>query len=83
MEQERQGGMTKQIVITIELPDDVTAPDVTYQQVPAAVAPQAPQTTSSATVCPKHHKELKSGKFGLYCPSKDDSTANGWCAFKG
>jgi hypothetical protein len=32
--------------------------------------------------CPKHKKALKEGKWGLYCPAKDDSTERGYCALK-
>ena len=32
--------------------------------------------------CPKHHKVLKPGKFGMYCSAKDDSTENGYCSLK-
>ena len=32
--------------------------------------------------CPKHHKVLKEGRWGLYCPAKDESTARGYCALK-
>lgn len=32
--------------------------------------------------CPKHHKPLKQGQWGLYCPAKDDSTERGYCALK-
>jgi hypothetical protein len=32
--------------------------------------------------CPKHKKPLKDGKWGLYCPAKDDSTERGYCALK-
>lgn len=32
--------------------------------------------------CPVHHKVLKEGKWGLYCPAKDDSTDRGYCNLK-
>ena len=32
--------------------------------------------------CPKHHKVLKEGRWGLYCPAKDETTARGYCALK-
>ena len=32
--------------------------------------------------CPVHHKPLKQGQWGLYCPAKDDSTPRGYCALK-
>lgn len=32
--------------------------------------------------CPKHHKVLKTGQWGLFCPAKDDSTERGYCALK-
>ena len=32
--------------------------------------------------CPKHHKVLKEGRWGLYCPAKDDTTERGYCALK-
>ena len=33
--------------------------------------------------CPKHTStKLREGKFGLYCPAKDDSTERGYCALK-
>lgn len=33
-------------------------------------------------LCPVHHKPLKQGQWGLYCPAKDDSTPRGYCALK-
>ena len=33
-------------------------------------------------LCPKHHKPLKNGQWGLFCPAKDDSTARGYCAIR-
>ena len=32
--------------------------------------------------CPKHRKPLREGKYGLFCPAKDDSTERGYCALK-
>ena len=32
--------------------------------------------------CPKHHKVLNEGRWGLYCPAKDESGARGYCALK-
>ena len=32
--------------------------------------------------CPKHHKPLREGKFGLYCPAKDDTTERGYCSLR-
>lgn len=32
--------------------------------------------------CPKHHKVLNEGRWGLYCPAKDDTTARGYCSLK-
>ena len=32
--------------------------------------------------CPKHKKPLREGKFGLFCPTKDDSTERGYCTLK-
>lgn len=60
---------------------------------PAATSPAAPQRTKSTKVtpeydasgepcCPKHHKPLKTGQFGLYCSAKDDSQERGFCALK-
>ncbi len=33
--------------------------------------------------CPHHGKVLKEGKYGLYCPSKDDgpTSRNGYCSY--
>ena len=33
-------------------------------------------------LCPKHHTPLRDGKFGRYCPSRDDSSERGYCALK-
>lgn len=33
-------------------------------------------------LCPKHHKPLKAGSWGLYCSAKDDSTERGYCSIK-
>lgn len=32
--------------------------------------------------CPKHRKPLREGKYGLFCPAKDDSTERGYCTLK-
>ena len=32
--------------------------------------------------CPIHHKPLKQGQWGLFCPAKDDSTPRGYCSLK-
>ena len=32
-------------------------------------------------ICPQHNKELRSGKFGLFCPSKMEDGS--WCKYKG
>ena len=32
--------------------------------------------------CPKHHKPLKPGNYGLYCSAKDDTTERGYCSLK-
>ena len=32
--------------------------------------------------CPKHHKPLKTGQWGLFCPAKDDTTERGYCSLK-
>ena len=56
-------------------------------------APAAPQHTKTAKVapeyndagdacCPKHHKPLREGQYGLYCPAKDNTTERGYCALK-
>ena len=58
-----------------------------------ATSPAAPQRTKTAKVvpeyapdgsplCPKHHKPLKEGNYGLYCPAKDDTTERGYCGLK-
>ena len=33
-------------------------------------------------LCPKHHKPLKNGQWGLFCPAKDDTTERGYCALR-
>ena len=33
-------------------------------------------------LCPKHHTPLRDGKFGRYCPSRDDSSERGYCVLK-
>ena len=33
-------------------------------------------------LCPVHHKPLKQGQWGLYCPAKDDTTERGYCSLK-
>ena len=33
-------------------------------------------------LCPKHQRPLKEGKFGRYCPAKDDSTERGFCSLR-
>lgn len=32
--------------------------------------------------CPKHHKPLQEGKWGLFCSAKDADTERGYCALK-
>ena len=32
--------------------------------------------------CPVHKRPLKEGKFGLYCPAKDDTQPRGYCSLK-
>lgn len=39
-------------------------------------------TAAGDALCPKHHKPLKQGQWGLYCPAKDESTVRGYCALK-
>lgn len=40
-------------------------------------------STSGDPCCPKHEgTRLREGKFGLYCPAKDDSTDRGYCNLK-
>lgn len=60
---------------------------------PAQAAPAARQQAKAAKVapeynadgdpcCPKHHKPLREGQYGLYCPAKDDTTERGYCALR-
>lgn len=60
---------------------------------PVTTTPAAPGAAKSTRVdpeyngagekcCPKHHKALKEGNYGLYCSAKDDSTERGYCALK-
>lgn len=63
---------------------------------PASHAPSAPAGAASKksarvqpeydgngdACCPKHHKPLRAGQYGLFCPAKDDSTERGYCALK-
>ena len=46
----------------------------------AKVAPE--YNGSGEPCCPKHHKPLREGQYGLYCPAKDDTTERGYCALK-
>ena len=66
----------------------------THRATPAAAASAPSGTKTKAqrvtpaydaageACCPKHHKVLREGKFGLFCPAKDDSTERGYCALR-
>ena len=43
---------------------------------------QAEYNGAGEACCPRHKKPLREGKFGLFCPAKDDSTERGYCALK-
>lgn len=43
---------------------------------------QPEYTPSGDPCCPKHKTILRQGQYGLYCPSKDDSTERGYCSLK-
>ncbi len=60
--------------------------------VPAA-APAAPAKTKTQITaplsredgtpcCPVHKTALREGRYGLYCPSKDETGKNGYCDLK-
>ena len=68
-----------------------SAPATPPPAAPAAGQRQAAQrverieptyTAAGDALCPKHHKPLKQGQWGLYCPAKDESTVRGYCALK-
>lgn len=76
------------IVLTIDVPDGVSVTVGVVEgahpaQVAAAATPPAagPAGVHDATPgeCPKHRRALKAGKYGWYCPSKDDSQTKGYC----
>jgi hypothetical protein len=52
----------------------------------AATARQKPQepaySDDGEPCCPKHKRPLREGKFGLYCPAKDESGKNGYCEYR-
>ena len=53
----------------------------TTRQKPAQrVTPE--YSSAGEACCPKHKKPLREGKFGLFCPAKDDATERGYCALK-
>lgn len=72
--------MTRQIVITIEVPDGV-AVQVGPPQVAASTANGA---ATSTPVCPKHGPaKVKESKYGgHYCTAADDSGPRGYCVWK-
>ena len=49
---------------------------------PKAQRAQPEYNGAGEACCPKHKKALREGKFGLYCPAKDDSTERGYCALR-
>ena len=57
-----------------------TAPTTTPKAKAERVTPE--YSAAGDACCPKHHKVLKQGQWGLYCPAKDDSTERGYCALK-
>lgn len=58
------------------------APAATPSAKPKAQRVQPEYDAGGEACCPKHHKPLREGKFGLFCPAKDDSTERGYCALR-
>ena len=59
-----------------------TMPIATNTRQKPAQRVQAEYSSAGEACCPKHKKPLREGKFGLFCPAKDDSTERGYCALK-
>lgn len=57
---------------------------------PAPTAGQKPKServtpaynSAGDACCPKHHTVLKEGRWGRFCPAKDDTTERGYCSLK-
>lgn len=71
----------------LELVNTHRAPPAAAPSTPSGAKPKAQRVTpeydaSGEPCCPKHKKPLREGKFGLFCPAKDDSTERGYCALR-
>ncbi len=58
------------------------APSASSGAKPKAQKVEPEYNGAGEACCPKHKKPLREGKFGLFCPAKDDSTERGYCALK-
>ena len=59
-----------------------TAPAPAGQQRKPAERVEPAYKPDGTPCCPKHHKPLKTGQWGLFCPAKDDTTERGYCSLK-
>lgn len=84
-------GAVSSIQAAIERLQKAGVMDLVQSSKPAAPAPAAkgkaqrvqPEYNADGDpCCPKHHKPLREGNYGLYCPAKDDSTERGYCNLK-
>lgn len=58
------------------------APSASSGAKPKAQKVEPEYNGAGEACCPKHKKPLREGKFGLYCPAKDESSERGYCALR-
>jgi len=73
-------------LVSASRPAAAAAP-VSHTEKPAAPKGKAARVqpeynAAGEACCPKHHKVLREGQWGLYCPAKDDSAERGYCGLK-
>lgn len=81
---ERMATALERIVYLLEhhLGAQPVAPAPYVAPQPAYVAPNAPVAAVATVNCPYHHKELKPGRFGLFCSGQGGNgplNARGYC----
>ena len=79
IEQLRAAGIVELVKASQVCPPAASAP---LKPTRRAVRVNPEYAPDGSPLCPKHHKSLKSGNYGLYCSAKDDSTDRGYCSLK-
>ena len=67
-------------LVAASKPAQASAPAQQPRKAAERVEPE--YNSAGEPLCPRHHKPLKNGQWGLYCPAKDDTTERGYCALK-